>query len=148
MCIHCYYISPQRDGRTRTYCRADTHCRGISPRAGASRRASDKQEGVCLGEPLVCSYGIYDLVAVISGYLCSQFIDFTHPMSASLATADKDAVLVIGFYAGQATQVGDISVNGEGATNYINTALPTRPSVQSGKFISNSTAALSKTYND
>jgi hypothetical protein len=56
-------------------------------------------------------------------------------------------MLVIGFYAGQTTQIRYVCIDRYGIGNYINATLNMSPHIQSGKLVSNSATTLPTTYN-
>ncbi|MBA7605186.1 hypothetical protein ES703_12315 [subsurface metagenome] len=116
--------------------------------AGTPGRARDQQKCICVDEALAGPYRFNYLIAILFGDLGAQFVDLADAMSASLPSANKDAVLVIRLNAGQATEVGNISVDSKGIGDNIDTTLNMCPTIKSGKFISNSAATLPKTnYN-
>jgi hypothetical protein len=91
-------------------------------------------------------YGVYDLVAVLPGYLGTQLVYLTHAVAAGLAISDDDSVPVVRFDTGKAAQVSDIGIDGKGAGNDFNTAMQAGPGVQPAELVSDSAAALPKTY--
>jgi len=115
---------------------------------GTASRPGDEQKRVRFRKTFAGSYGFNYLIAVLFGNLGTELIDFTNTMAASLAATDEDAVVVISSDAGQATEVGNIGIDGKGIGHDIYAALNMGPAVQSGEFVSYPAATLSKTnYN-
>jgi hypothetical protein len=65
-------------------------------------------------------------------------------MSAGLASTDQDPVQIILFDTVQATQVSDVSVNGKGAGDDLDAALPRRFLAQAVKLVGNPATTLSQ----
>jgi hypothetical protein len=119
-------------------------------RTGASTPGGtrNQQKGIGIHKALAGSYRFDYLIAVLFGNLSAQFVDFAHAMTARFPATNEDAVLVIWLDSGQATEVSNVSIDGEGIGDDVDAALNMCSAVQSGKFIGDSTATLPKTnYN-
>jgi hypothetical protein len=115
---------------------------------GTAGRPRNEQKRIRFRKTLAGSYRFDYLIAIFFGNLGTQLIDFANAMTARLAAANENAVMIIGPDAGQATEVGNIGVDGKDIGHDVDTALNVRLAVQSGKFVSNPAATLSKTnYN-
>jgi len=67
-------------------------------------------------------------------------------VTAGLLPPDQDPVLIVTPYAGQAAEIGHISVNRKGLSNYVNATLSVCLLVEPGKLIGQPAAALPTTY--